>query len=102
MALAGLLALVVLPLILISCSTVDRVVVPPPEIEGASFVGNKSCVDCHAKYTRVFPASPHGRLHVETAKLPGGSGCESCHGAGSKHVAVGGGRKFIFNPGKDA
>ena len=94
---------VVLPLTLISCGTVGRVVVPPPEIEGATFTGNKSCIDCHANYTRTFAASPHARLHVETARLPGGSGCESCHGAGSKHIAVGGGRgKFIVNPGKDA
>jgi DmsE family decaheme c-type cytochrome len=35
--------------------------------------------------------------------MAGESGCEACHGAGSKHVAGGGGRgKFILNPGKDA
>jgi predicted CXXCH cytochrome family protein len=87
---------------LVSCSTVERAIVAPPEIEGAHFVGNAACVDCHANYTRVFAASPHARLHVETALMPGNSGCESCHGAGSKHVAVGGGRgKFIVNPGRD-
>ena len=75
-ALGGFLAgVVALPLILISCSTVGRVVVPPPEIEGATFTGNQSCADCHAGYTRTFAASPHARLHVETARLAGGSGC---------------------------
>jgi predicted CXXCH cytochrome family protein len=88
--------------LLISCSTLERPIAPPPEIPGASFVGNAACVDCHAKYMRIFPASPHARLHVETAKMPGNSGCESCHGPGSKHVAVGGGNgKFIVNPGRD-
>jgi predicted CXXCH cytochrome family protein len=88
--------------LLISCATMDRHVAPPPEIPGATFTGNASCVDCHANYTRVFAASPHARLHVELTKMPGNSGCESCHGPGSKHIAVGGGRgKFIFNPGRD-
>lgn len=100
-ALGGtLLALV--PVFLISCSTLDRTIVAPPEVDGATFVGNAACVDCHANYTRVFSASPHARIYVETAKVPGNAGCESCHGPGSKHLAVGGGRgKFIINPGKD-
>jgi len=86
-----------------SCSTVDREVITPPQIEGASFVGNKVCLDCHTNIARAFPASPHARLHTESAKMAGQSGCESCHGPASKHVAIGGaGReKFIFNPGKN-
>jgi predicted CXXCH cytochrome family protein len=95
-------SLLVVSLILISCGTLDRAVVAPPEIPGATFVGNVACVDCHANYTRVFPGSPHARLYVASAKMPGSSGCESCHGAGSKHVAIGGGRgKFIINPGRE-
>jgi predicted CXXCH cytochrome family protein len=87
----------------ISCSTIERTVVAPPEIEGATFIGNKGCVDCHANYTRTFAASPHARIHVETAMMPvGRAGCESCHGPGSKHVAAGGGRgKFIVNPERE-
>lgn len=98
----GVVWAVLVPLLLISCSTVDRAGVVAPEIEGATFVGNAACVDCHAQYTRPFSSSPHARLHAEAAKLPGSSGCESCHGPGSKHIAAGGGRgKFIVNPGQD-
>ena len=89
-------------LALSSCSTVNRSVIVPPEIEGATFVGNKTCADCHTNIARIFPASPHGRFYKEDLKWASRAGCESCHGPGSKHVSAGGGRgKFIVNPGKD-
>jgi predicted CXXCH cytochrome family protein len=87
-------------MVLISCSTTPGTVVVPLEIPGAHFVGNHACLDCHANLVRKFPASPHARVHFEPAALAGGTGCESCHGPGSKHIAAGG-AKFIINPGKD-
>lgn len=89
--------------LLVSCSTVTRTVVAPPTIEGATFVGNASCADCHTNITRMFPTSPHGRYHRESGlEMAGTTGCESCHGPGSLHIRGGGGRgKSILNPGKD-
>jgi predicted CXXCH cytochrome family protein len=86
-----------------SCGTLQRTVVAPPEIPGAHFVGNKTCAECHTNIARIFPASPHARFGGDNLKMAGLTGCESCHGAGSKHVSVGGGKgQFIINPGKES
>jgi predicted CXXCH cytochrome family protein len=85
-----------------SCSTGSGILVVPPQIEGATFVGDKTCADCHAAITRRFPSSPHARLRLDQSRMAGQNGCESCHGPGSKHVATGtGGPNFIVNPGKN-
>jgi predicted CXXCH cytochrome family protein len=76
-------------------------VTAPPNISGATFTGNKTCTECHAKITRIFPDSAHARIHLEDADRAGQTGCESCHGPASLHIANGGARQFIHNPGKD-
>jgi predicted CXXCH cytochrome family protein len=101
--LAGSLAsAATLALALSSCSSIQRTVIETPMIEGASFVGNRACYDCHTNVTRGFPSSPHARIHTPDGSMKGQAGCEACHGPGSKHIAAGGGRdRFIVNPGKD-
>jgi predicted CXXCH cytochrome family protein len=99
LALAGFAALT---FFVNACSSIRGTVFSPPEIPEARFVGNHACLECHTNYVRSFASSPHARGHLDDAALPGLTGCESCHGPGSKHIAAGGGRgKFIVNPGKN-
>ena len=91
--LPALLCLSLFSAVLISCTTtpyVPTTVAAPPQIPGATFVGNHACSECHDKIHEGFHGSPHGRVYrgdeVQWASV---AGCESCHGAGSKHVETG-------------
>jgi predicted CXXCH cytochrome family protein len=86
-------------IVLVSCISVDRTVVAPPQIAGATFVGSKACAQCHSDETDHFAGSTHGKIALADPKL-GSTGCESCHGPGSLHVAAGGGAGTIVNPRK--
>ena len=83
--------------LVVSCATMSRLMVTAPEIPGAEFVGNEQCSLCHEDVVKRFPGSAHARIHAEDVDGQGLSGCESCHGPGSLHVAAGDG-KHIINP----
>jgi predicted CXXCH cytochrome family protein len=85
--------------VVISCGTVTRTILAPPQIPGATFAGSKSCEQCHREIFRDFKTSTHALL-----KAPGDNakdvGCESCHGPGSLHNESGGAHDTIINPRK--
>ena len=86
-------------LVLISCVAVNRTVLAPPSVPGASFAGNKACTECHENTVGHFGSSSHSRLALADPKL-GDTGCEACHGPGSIHVKSGGLKGTIVNPRK--
>lgn len=86
--------------ILIACVNVKRVVVMPPHVPGAEFVGSENCSECHDQIAEDFDSSTHALLKVQGANTEH-IGCESCHGAGSVHANSGGAYNTIINPKKD-
>jgi predicted CXXCH cytochrome family protein len=86
-------------LLLVSCVVANRAVVAPPQVAGAHYVGTKQCAECHAEITEHFDNATHNNLALKDPKV-GSIGCEACHGAGSVHVAAGGGKGTIINPAK--
>ena len=84
-------------LLLVSCVTVNRTMLAPPFIAGATFVGNKECSECHEETTGHFGSASHARVTLADPKL-GSTGCEACHGPGSLHVKSGGSKGTIVNP----
>jgi len=55
------------------------------KIEGAEYVGTETCAACHEEQAKRFSLTSHYRVLGEKKEVLGG-GCESCHGAGSKHA----------------
>jgi predicted CXXCH cytochrome family protein len=90
-----------LTLALESCSTTPVSLSVAPVIPGASFVGDKTCAECHTNICRMFPTSAHARIRLESPRAVGLTSCESCHGPASLHVANAGARQYIVNPGRN-
>lgn len=57
----------------------------PPAAQAATYVGEETCLTCHADMTRGYHGSAHGRA-ANPRSPAANKGCESCHGPGSAHV----------------
>ncbi len=90
-------SLVTWGLLLVSCVMVNRTIIAPPQIAGATFVGSKDCAECHAKITNGFHDATHAKL-IASGDAGKNIGCESCHGPGSIHSKTGGKPGTIINP----
>jgi predicted CXXCH cytochrome family protein len=65
------------------CKMVQQASVPPlPVVDGATPVGTETCVGCHEDIPGTYKGDPHAFGVVKRA-----DGCETCHGAGSKHAS---------------
>ena len=95
-------------LFLIGCCGMFKcadVVIAPPLIPGAEYVGDETCKTCHEEQYKYFNLSDHanvtlmmeeecsGQIHAEA--------CETCHGPGSLHVQGGGDKSQIVRADPD-
>ncbi len=89
-------------ILVLSCGAPSkRIMATPASIKGAEPVGMETCALCHEGTVENFKYTAHSRLFIagDDREI---LGCEACHGAGSLHLEVGGGRgQHIINPGKN-
>jgi len=99
----GLIFAGVVFLLLLACAAMKQSSVhPPATIPGAAYMGMESCAGCHEKTVKDFKFARHAKLMVTLSEGQEVQGCEACHGAGSLHMAAGGGKGVaIINPGEN-
>ena len=60
-----LLGSVLIFVLAISCETIHHIVVAPPQIPGATFIGSQECATCHEDETKAFKFAAHSRLQAK-------------------------------------
>ena len=54
--------------------------------ESDNYVGSDTCLECHDQHADTYGKSLHAQAWQTIGGQYQGSGCESCHGSGKKHV----------------
>ena len=68
-------------------------VIKPISPDDATYVGSQACMTCHANQAGRFSQTVMGKIFLKNPRnAQEKAGCETCHGAGSAHIAAGGGR----------
>lgn len=82
-----LVGLFSLALILGACATgaIREKMLTMPAIDGATYVGQDTCLECHEDMAEHYSHNIHARL-ADFEMMGGQQGCEACHGPGSLHV----------------
>lgn len=62
---------------------------------GASYIPDDICAACHSEITQPFPRNPHFVANALGNRPPEQTGCQSCHGPASEHVANSGDKTKI-------
>lgn len=73
-----------------ACQTVtpqEWMALAGPMIPGAEYVGMEACAECHTQEAKRYRLTTHFGASVQEDEIVTGEACESCHGAGSLHVA---------------
>jgi DmsE family decaheme c-type cytochrome len=92
-----LVSVLLLVVFLAACATgaIREKMLSTPTIDGATYVGQDTCLECHDDMAESFSRNIHARL-ADFEMMGAEKGCESCHGPGSLHVDGEGDTEFIL------
>ncbi len=94
-----LVSVLLLMMFLAACATgaIREKMLSMPQTNGATYVGQEICTECHDGIMGDWEQNVHSRL-ADFEMMGAATGCESCHGPGSLHVENDGDADLILRP----